>query len=113
MKFGIVGCGKIGKRHAEHIQKRGVLLAVCDIVPESANNLALEYNANAYYSIDDLLTAEKEIQVIAVCTPNGLHAEHSIRSLNAGLNVLCEKPMALHVEDCKKMISAAASAKKN
>ena len=54
-----------------------------------------------------MLTKEKEISVVSVCTPNGLHATHSIQSLNAGKNVLCEKPMAIDVTDCGEMIKAA------
>jgi len=47
------------------------------------------------------------MDVVAVCTPNGLHAEHSIRSIKAGNHVLCEKPMAIRVSDCIDMIKAA------
>ncbi|MFM9910760.1 MAG: Gfo/Idh/MocA family protein [Chitinophagaceae bacterium] len=106
VSFGIVGCGRIAQRHAEHIQKKGILKAVCDIDKEKANALASKYAANAYYSIDDMLAAENEMQVVSVCSPNGLHAEHSIKSLKAGFHVLCEKPMALTTNDCGEMIKA-------
>jgi predicted dehydrogenase len=59
-----------------------------------------------------MLAAHPEIDVIAVCSPNGLHAEHSIKALKAGFHVLCEKPMALSVYDCGEMISAAERANK-
>ena len=72
-----------------------------------ADTLAQQYKANAYYSIKDLLAKEKSIDVVAVCTPNGLHATHSIQALNAGFNVLVEKPMAITVKDCEEMIAAA------
>ena len=85
----------------------GVLVAVCDIAPAKAATLAQQYKANAYYSIKDLLAKEKSIDVVAVCTPNGLHATHSIQALNAGFNVLVEKPMAITVKDCEEMIAAA------
>jgi len=111
-KFGIVGCGRIAQRHAEHINNFGKLTAVCDIVSEKANDLADMYNAKSYNDIDEMLKSEKDIEVISICSPNGLHAEHSIKSLNAGYHVLCEKPLALNVEDCGKMISAAESANK-
>ena len=52
------------------------------------------------------------LDVISICTPNGLHAGHSIKALKAGFHVLCEKPMALKVGDCEKMIAAAESAGK-
>ena len=60
-QFGLVGCGKIAKRHAENIQNVGQLKAVCDIVPEKADLLAKQYGSAAYYSIEDLLSKEKEI----------------------------------------------------
>ncbi|MBS1659711.1 MAG: Gfo/Idh/MocA family oxidoreductase [Bacteroidetes bacterium] len=112
LKFAIVGCGRIAQRHAEHIQRLGKLIAVCDIDPKKAKDLADKYQAKAYGSIDELLKNSKEIDVVSVCSPNGLHAEHSIKSLQAGLHVLCEKPMALSVQDCGDMITAAERANK-
>ena len=94
-KFAVIGCGRIAPRHIENIEKVGRLIAVCDIVHEKANLLAAKYNVKAYYSIDDLLREEKDIDVISVCTPNGYHAEHTIKSLQSGKHVLCEKPMCL------------------
>ena len=106
IKFGIVGCGRIAQRHAEHIHTRGELVAVCDIDQEKADALAKKYNAKAYYSIDDLLAGEKALDVLSICSPNGLHAEHAIKGLKAGFHVLCEKPMALTAQDCGEMIKA-------
>lgn len=107
LKFAIVGCGRIAQRHAEHISKKAQLTAVCDIVPEKADALAKLYNAKAYYSLTDLLSALDTFDVLAVCSPNGLHAEHSIDALQSGVHVVCEKPMALTVYDCGRMIQAA------
>jgi UDP-N-acetyl-2-amino-2-deoxyglucuronate dehydrogenase len=107
INFAIIGCGRIAQRHAEHINNKGVLAAVCDTVREKADQMAQKYGARAYYSVEDLLAAEKDVEVVAVCSPNGLHAEHSIKALNAGFHVLCEKPMAITVADCGKMIQAA------
>ena len=112
IKFGLVGCGRIANRHAEHIKNFGQLQAVCDVVTEKADKLGSEYGANSYSSIDDLLRSESDIDVISVCSPNGLHAEHSIKALKAGFHVLCEKPMAINVHDCGEMIKAAESANK-
>ena len=110
IRFAIIGCGRIAQRHAGHIKSKGVLAAVCDVVKEKADQLAKEYDAIPFYSIDELLKAEAGIDVVSVCTPNGLHAEHSIKALQAGFHVLCEKPMALRVTDCEKMISSAEKA---
>lgn len=112
LKFAIVGCGRIGNRHAGHINNNGTLMAVCDIEFDKAEILAKEYNANAYTSIDDMLANEPEIDLVAICSPNGLHAEHTIQSLKAGFHVLCEKPMAINVYDCGEMIKMAERANK-
>lgn len=110
IKFGIVGCGRIAQRHAEHIHTHGALVATCDIDVEKARMLAGQYEAKYYCQIDDMLNAHPEIDVISVCSPNGLHAEHSIKSLNKGFHVLCEKPMAISVHDCGEMIKASERA---
>ena len=106
--FAITGCGRISHRHAVQISKVGKLKAVCDIIPERANELAVLYSATPYYTLEDLLTAEKGIDIISICTPNGLHARHTILSLEAGINVLCEKPLCIQVSDGHDMIAAAA-----
>lgn len=105
--FALIGCGNISKRHAENINRVGKLIAVCDIVRTNADSLANKYNAKAYYSVDDLLEKETEVDIAVVCTPNGLHAEHSIKALEKGKHVLCEKPLSISVEDAMKMVDAA------
>ena len=107
LNFAIIGCGRIAQRHAEHINRLGNLVAVCDIEIVKTETLATQYKANSYQSIEDLLAKETSLDVVAVCTPNGLHAKHSIQALNAGFNVLVEKPMAITVKDCEEMIAAA------
>ncbi|GAC1385144.1 MAG: Gfo/Idh/MocA family oxidoreductase [Ginsengibacter sp.] len=107
-----MGCGRIAQRHAEHIYNKGILTAVCDIEKVKADTLAKKYNSEAYYDLDSLLENEKDIDIIAICSPNGLHAAHSIKCLNAGFNVVCEKPLAINVADCGKMIQAAEKSNK-
>ncbi|MBN9379444.1 MAG: Gfo/Idh/MocA family oxidoreductase [Chitinophagaceae bacterium] len=113
LRFAIVGCGRIAQRHAEHIQRLAKLVAVCDIEADRAQALGDKYGARSYTGVDELLRRESgEIDVVSVCSPNGLHAEHSIKALQAGVHVLCEKPMALSVQDCGDMINAAERANK-
>jgi predicted dehydrogenase len=112
-QFAIAGCGKIAGRHAENIIKNGLLSAVCDTIPERANTLAKKFNARPYYSLPDMLKYEKELSVVAVCTPNGLHTSHAIMCLQAGLHVLCEKPLCIKSEDGQAMIEAAQKAGKH
>jgi UDP-N-acetyl-2-amino-2-deoxyglucuronate dehydrogenase len=113
IKFGIIGCGRIAQRHAEHIHNTEgcELVATCDIVQEKSLEIGAKYNAKSYGNIIEFLSNE-EIEVVSVCSPNGLHAEHSIASLLAGKHVLCEKPMAISAYDCGEMIKAAEKTNK-
>ncbi len=113
VNFGIVGCGKIGTRHAEKMkdEKNIHLQAVCDIVLGKAKKLGEKHECNYYGDITSLLKDPK-IDFVNICTPSGLHAKHSIASLNAGKNVLCEKPMALTEKDALKMVKTAKKNKK-
>ena len=112
-KFALIGCGRIAQRHAEHIKKLGKLVAVCDNEFQKAKKLGEEFGARAYENINELLDNEKQnIDVVSICTPNGLHAQHSIKALKAGYHVLCEKPMATNVYDCGEMIKTAESVNK-
>ena len=112
INFAIIGCGRIAQRHAEHISKRGQLVAVCDVVEDKAQQLATTYGAKAYTSYADMLAHESSIDVIAVCSPNGLHAQHAIDGLKAGFHVLCEKPMGLSVKECGEMMQTAERSNK-
>ncbi len=107
ISFAIVGCGRIAQRHAEHINKIGELVAVCDIDIQKAEELSKKYKAKYFLTIDELINSKLEIDVVSICSPNGLHAEHSIKALNAKFHVLCEKPMAISVSDCGEMIKTA------
>lgn len=112
LRFALIGCGRIAGRHAEHVNNLAQLAAVCDIDKEKADALAEKYGVKAYYNIDDLLAAEKGIDVVSICSPNGLHAQHSISALKAGFHVLCEKPLATNVHDCGEMIKVAEMSNK-
>lgn len=112
IRFAIIGCGRIAERHATHANHYGKLVAVCDILKEKADGLAEKYHSNAFYTIEDLLAQEANLDVVVICTPNGLHATHCIQSLEAGFHVLVEKPMAITVSDCEDMMQAATKAGK-
>lgn len=96
IRFAVVGCGHIGKRHADMILRHPEceLVALCDTRPKA--ELGLEgFDARFYNDLDALLAAEPDLDVVNICTPNGLHAEQSIKALEARRHVVCEKPMAL------------------
>lgn len=106
IRVGLIGCGRIAHRHAGHIKRLGELVAVCDVNEEKAQELGEAYDVPWFTSAEELLKI-KDMDVVAVCSPNGLHAEHTIAALNAGFHVLCEKPMALNSADCEEMIKTA------
>jgi UDP-N-acetyl-2-amino-2-deoxyglucuronate dehydrogenase len=107
IRFAIVGCGKIGEKHAALCSQFGELVAVCDIALPKANAFAEKYEARAYHSLSEMMKNESSLTALVVCSPNGLHAEQTIDGLSHGLHVICEKPMAILAADAKKMISAA------
>ena len=103
----IVGAGNIGKRHAKWANKYGNLVAVADVKISRATLLAKKYKCNAYSSLTNMLVSQSNIDLVAICTPNGLHVAHTITALEFGNNVLCEKPMALTRSGCEDMINTA------
>lgn len=109
IKVGIIGCGKIAQvRHIPeysanpHAQVYGFY----DINQERARALAERFGGKAYASYEDLL-ADPQIEAVSVCAANHAHAEISIAALKAGKHVLCEKPMAITLEQCEAMVEAA------
>lgn len=112
LKFAIVGCGRIAERHAEQISRMAVLEAVCDKVGLKANRIGQKSGSKVYTDFDEMLISENDLDVISICTPNGLHAEQSIKAFRKGFHVLCEKPMAISVYDCGEMIKEAERANK-
>ncbi len=111
IRFAIVGFGNIGRRHAEHILHNPVteLVAVCDIKTELKGKVPS--GVPFYQHIEEMLLQEK-IDVLCVCTPNYLHEAHTIAGLKAGMHVVVEKPMALSVLECNRMIAAARESNK-
>jgi predicted dehydrogenase len=109
--FALVGCGRAGERHAAHAGKFGRFVAVCDTNEAAARHLSSETDVEPFTDYEAMLKAlQGKVDVVAVCTPNGLHCEHSIRAFEAGYHVICEKPMAITVHECGEMIKAAERA---
>jgi predicted dehydrogenase len=107
IKMAVLGCGHIGKRHAEMIRRHpeAELVALCDVQPKE--KLGLAEDVPFFKSLDELFRSPVEVDVINICTPNGLHAEHCLQALEQKKHVVVEKPMALTVADCEKIIFKA------
>ncbi|MBU0639637.1 MAG: Gfo/Idh/MocA family oxidoreductase [Planctomycetes bacterium] len=123
LQFGICGLGFMGRTYFAHLSQHehARVAALCDRDPErcrgnwtnEVGNIgarAGEQNSltgiRSYAAVDELL-ADKAVHAVAVTVPTPLHAELTVRALHAGKHVLCEKPMALTLADCDRMIAAA------
>lgn len=114
IKFGVVGCGRIAKRHLDLLgggQIGGAeLVAICDNDPTRLQAARHRHNVPAYASLDAIL-GDPAVEVVTVLTPSGMHAEHAIAAAKAGKHVVVEKPMALRLEDADAMIAACDRAR--
>ncbi len=111
IRVAIVGLGGISGAHLnayKQFPERCKIVALCDIVPEKAQKRAKEFGLECDI-VDDhhKLLDRKDIDLVDICTPPYVHAEISINALNAGFNVVCEKPMAASLEECDRVIAAA------
>ena len=108
IKFAVIGQGHIGKRHAEMVRRNPEteLIAVCDVLPKEKLGLN-ELKEKIYTSADEMLKSHPEVEVVNICSPNGLHAEHCLKVLGANKHLVVEKPMALHRQDCEQIIYKA------
>ena len=112
LRVGIVGCGSIAlDKHmpALALIEEVEMYAFYDIDQVRAREAALKFggkSAKVYDDVDKLLS-NKDIDVVHICTTSTTHADLTIRALEAGKHVMCEKPMATNVEEAKKMVEAA------
>ena len=117
IRFGVLGIGYIGKRHAQSIgaNPHTLLVSMADVLScsECGAEGFLEENVSWCKSLEELLAHSDDLDIVSICTPNGLHAEQAITILNAGLHVVLEKPIALSVEDSKKIKSASDASGKH
>jgi len=126
LRIGIAGFGFMGRMHYKCWQrlKAAKVVAVCDVNPNieedtkrAVGNVgdaeaAIDFSSlQLYTDFEKMLKAEK-LDAVSITLPTYLHTDYSIKALQAGLNVLCEKPMSLNVKDCQRMIAEAKRSKK-
>lgn len=110
LQAAILGCGNIGNSHAKAIlanQDLVDLYAVCDLIPEKAEHYKELYHASRIYTDYHEMLANPEIDMVSICTPSGYHAVHAIDCMNAGKNILCEKPLDITSDKLDRMVQAA------
>ncbi len=108
IKFGIIGCGTVAHFHAKAIAtvNGARLLGVADTYFEGARRFADTYGVRAYETTDQML-GDGEIDAVCICTPSGFHADVAIKAIKAKKHVIIEKPLAVTVDDCDRIICAA------
>ncbi|MBC7319616.1 Gfo/Idh/MocA family oxidoreductase [bacterium] len=124
LKVGLVGIGFMGRGHLDNyirLESEGFpikLVAICDIDPAKFENKFIQGNIDIgtkkydfskyrlYTNLDEMLEKE-ELDYVDICLPTYLHAEATIKALDRGMHVLCEKPMALNSKQCAEMIESA------
>ena len=108
IKFAVIGAGHIGKRHAEMVLRNPntELVALCDVKP--SEELGIEdFDVPFYDDHKQMLGTENEIDVVCICTPNGLHSEMAIDVIDADNHVVIEKPIGLTKAKCENVIFKA------
>ncbi|WP_447640848.1 MULTISPECIES: Gfo/Idh/MocA family protein [Chitinophagaceae] len=112
IRFAIIGLGHIGNKHYQHLlaHPNAELIAVCDT--DFDKIAAIKKTGIPTFELIEDMFAECRLDVLCVCTPNYLHCEHTIIGLQNNCHVVVEKPMAIEVSDCEKMIAKAIEQQK-
>jgi len=112
MKYALIGCGRIAVNHIKAVMNNGLeLVAVCDLVPEHIDVLFEKTGYTGtpvrYTDYRRMLAEHPELELAAIATDSGVHAEIALACLDAGLHVIVEKPMAMSMEDADRIIDRA------
>jgi myo-inositol 2-dehydrogenase/D-chiro-inositol 1-dehydrogenase len=111
VRYGIVGIGRMGKRHAENLAQRvpgASLVAACSPVAEELAWARDTLRVPAVHERYEDLLARKDVDAVFIVTPNALHPEHIVAALRAGKHVFCEKPLGMDVASCEAVEAEAA-----
>lgn len=112
IKIAVVGCGRISRNHFGSIEKHGdefQLVAVCDIDPVVLAEHAEKHKVAAYRDMEEMLQKE-QIDLVALCTPSGIHADQAVLTAKHKVHVMTEKPMATRWNDGVRMVKACDKA---
>lgn len=111
MKYALIGCGRIATNHVKAVINNGLeFVAACDILPEAIDVLLAKHGLEndstiAHYTDYKLMLKEHpEIELVAIATDSGKHAEIALYCIDNGINVIIEKPMALSMKDAEEII---------
>jgi predicted dehydrogenase len=113
LKFALIGAGGIAQTHLQAFSRTSLakLVAVVDVRQESADAVAATMHCRSFLNIDDLLASDCQFDAAIVCTPPVSHLEVCNKLADAGVHVLCEKPIAIDLEQATRMIEHATERK--
>ena len=113
IKVGVIGAGGIGYAHIQGYQTSGYaeVVGVVTRTEEHAKLAAEKFGIEAWYTDYRELLKRADLDAVSICTPNYLHAQQAVDAANAGKHILCEKPLAMTLEEIDEMIQAAREAK--
>ena len=112
IRIAVVGCGRISRNHFDSIlqHKSSIeLISICETDSQKLSEHKQKYKVNGYSDLKDMLEIE-ELDLVAICTPSGIHASQAVLCANYGVNVVSEKPMATRWEDGIRMVKACEDA---
>lgn len=112
IRIAVVGCGRISKNHFGSIEKHDgdlELVAVCDVDLAALDEHARRYKVPAYRDMEEMLQKE-ELDVVALCTPSGVHPDQAVMAARYNVHVMTEKPMATRWSDGIRMVRACDEA---
>ncbi len=114
-KMGIIGLGKMGEFHVGWMTPENQLqfVAACEMNKDRVKELKKKYDVRFYTDIDEFLDKEKELDFAVIVTTHETHEALTVKCLNAGLNVIVEKPMSMSYESTQRMVKAAEKNKKH
>lgn len=114
MKYALIGCGRIATNHVKAAITSGLeFVAVCDTVPENIESLLKKHclqnrkSIERYQDYRVMLSEHPELELVAIATPSGLHAEIALYCINQGVNVIVEKPMAMSMAEAEEIIQCS------
>jgi glucose-fructose oxidoreductase len=114
VRYAVVGLGHISQNAVlpafAHARRNSQLAALVSDDPRKLKALSKKYKVNRTYSYDEYGDCLQDVDAVYIALPNSMHAEYTIRAANAGVHVLCEKPMAVTVDECERMIDACREA---
>ncbi len=114
VRFAVVGVHSIANHHIEgiHALPYAELVAICDIHEEFAKPCAEKNGLDKYYLDYNEMLKAGGFDCVVICTPDQVHCQQAVAALEAGYHVLCEKPLAMKMEDCQAIVDAAKKSNK-